>query len=279
MDLDLLTDSAVINLIIATADILVVSYIIYRVLLLIRGTRAQQMLVGLGLIILAFFASRFLGFKTLSWILDNFISSILLVVIVVFQNDIRRGLQRVGRRNFFGAMGFGPGIFLADELMKAAEIMARDQTGAIILIEREANLNELADSGVRLDAKVSSSLLAQLFVTPGPLHDGALIIQGSRITAAAVFLPLSQNPQLSPYLGTRHRAAVGATEELDALAIVISEERGQIALAESGILHRNLEPEKLKSMLQKYFGEHKDAQAQALAKAENATASQSEEGA
>ena len=278
MNLDFLTDSAVINIIVAAADILVVSYIIYRVLLLIRGTRAQQMLVGLGLIILAFFASRFLGFKTLSWILDNFISSILLVVIVVFQNDIRRGLQRVGRRNFFGAMGFGPGTFLADELMKAAEVMARDRTGAIILIEREATLSELADTGVRLDAKVSGSLLAQLFVTPGPLHDGALIIQGSRITAAAVFLPLSQNPQLSPYLGTRHRAAVGATEELDALAIVISEERGQISLAESGVLHRNLEPEKLKSMLQQYFGELKEGQA-AKDKQEQPPTSAGQEGA
>lgn len=279
MDLDFLTDSAVINLIIAAADILVVSYIIYRVLLLIRGTRAQQMLVGLGLIILAFFASRFLGFKTLSWILDNFISSILLVVIVVFQNDIRRGLQRVGRRNFFGAMGFGPGTFLADELMKAAEVMARDRIGAIILIEREATLSELADTGIRLDAKVSASLLAQLFVTPGPLHDGALIIQGSRITASAVFLPLSQNPQLSPYLGTRHRAAVGATEELDALAIVISEERGQISLAESGVLHRNLEPEKLKSMLEQYFGELEEGQSKTKEKQEQPPPSAGQEGA
>jgi len=254
MKLEVLPSSEVGMVLAAAVDIFVVAYLIYRVLLLIRGTRAQQILVGLGLIVGGFFAANLFGLRTLSWILDNFISSFLLIVIVVFQHDIRRGLSRVGRRQFFGSAGYGQGAYLVDELTRAAEAMAQDRTGAIILVEREADLSELAETGIRVDGRISTGLLMQVFTPPGPLHDGALIIQQGRISAAAVFLPLTQNPRLDPTLGTRHRAAVGATEELDAIAIVVSEERGQISIAEGGTLTRDLDSAMLRKVLQRYFG-------------------------
>lgn len=254
MELSFLSDNSVLKVLIAIADVGVVAYLIYRVLLLIRGTRAQQILVGLALVGLGFFVSKLLGLKTLSWILDNFISSFLLIVIVVFQHDIRRGLSRVGRRRVLGGIGYGQGAYLVDELTRAAEAMAKDRIGAIILVEREADLSELAETGIRVDARISTGLLIQIFTPPGPLHDGALIIQQGRITAAAVFLPLTQNPRLDPVLGTRHRAAVGVTEEIDAMAIVVSEERGQISIAEGGTLTRDLDGAMLRKVLQRYFG-------------------------
>ena len=254
MNLGFLADSTVLKVLASAADILVVSYLIYRVLILIRGTRAQQVLVGLALIGIAFFASKFLQLRTLSWIFDNFIGSFLLLVIVVFQHDIRRGLSRVGRRPFFGGVAYGQGAYLVDELTRAAESMSRDKIGAIVLIEREADLSELAETGIRVDGRVSTGLIVQTFMPPGPLHDGAVIIQQGRVTAAAVFLPLTQNPRLDPSLGTRHRAAVGVTEELDAIAIVVSEERGQISIAEGGSLTRDLDPAMLRKVLTRYFG-------------------------
>jgi uncharacterized protein (TIGR00159 family) len=254
MELSLLTENTVLKVLISIADVVVVAYLIYRVLLLIRGTRAQQVLVGLLLLGIAFLISKVLGLKTLEWILDNFIESFLLIVIVVFQHDIRRGLSRVGRRPFFGAVGYGQGAYLVDELTRAAESMAKDRIGAIILIEREADLSELAETGIRVDARISTGLLIQVFTPPGPLHDGALIIQQGRIAAAAVFLPMTQNPRLDPSLGSRHRAAVGVTEEVDVVAIVVSEERGQISIAEGGTLTRDLDGAMLRKVLQRYFG-------------------------
>lgn len=254
MDLGFINDSTPLKVLISVADVLVVSYLIYRVLLLIRGTRAQQVLIGLALVGVAFFAAKLFGLMTLSWILDNFISSFLLIVIVVFQHDIRRGLSRVGRRPFFGGPAYGQGAYLVDELTRASEAMAKDRVGAIILVEREADLSELSETGIRVDGRISTALLMQIFTPPGPLHDGAVILQHGRIAAAAVFLPLTQNPRLDPSLGTRHRAAVGATEEVDAIAIVVSEEKGQISIAEGGTLTRDLDAAMLRKVLQRYFG-------------------------
>jgi len=254
LDLEFLDKDILLEVLLSGLDILVVAYLIYRILLLIRGTRAQQVLMGLGVIVVAFFASKFLGLNTLSWILDNFISSFLLIVIVVFQHDIRRGLSRVGRRPFYDAAGYGQGAFIIDELTRAAEAMAKDKVGAIVLVEREADLSELAETGIRVDARVSTGLLMQIFTPPGPLHDGAVILQGGRVAAASVFLSLTHNPRLDPSLGTRHRAAVGATEEVDAIAIVVSEERGQISVVEGGVLTRDLDGAMLRKVLQRYLG-------------------------
>ena len=254
MDLNFGSRSFALEMLGAAADIMLVATIVYRVLLLIRGTRAQQVLIGLGLIAVAFFVSKVCHLRTLSWILDNFTSSFVFIVIVVFQHDIRRGLSRVGKRPIFEAMAYGQGAFLVDELTRAAEALAKDRIGAIILVEREADLDELADTGIRVDARVSMSLLVQMFLPPGPLHDGAVLIQHGRVSSAAVFLPLTQNPRLDPSLGTRHRAGVGATEEIDAVAIVVSEERGQISIAEGGSLTRDLDPAMLRKVLQRYVG-------------------------
>ncbi|MEO1480625.1 MAG: diadenylate cyclase CdaA [Myxococcota bacterium] len=254
MTVGLLGDSTFLGALVALIDIGVVAYFIYRVLLLIRGTRAQQILVGLGLIAIGFFLSKLLGLRTLSWILDNFISSFLLIVIVVFQHDIRRGLSRVGRRGPLLGNTYGQGAYLVDEMTRAAEAMAKDRIGAIVLVEREASMAELAETGIRVEARISTALLMQIFTPPGPLHDGAVIVQNGRIAAAAVFLPLTQNPRLDPSLGTRHRAAVGATEEIDAVAIVVSEETGKISIAEGGHLTRDLDSATLRKVLQRYFG-------------------------
>lgn len=254
MDVSRWSRSFALEMLGAATDILLVAFIIYRILLLIRGTRAQQVLTGLGLIAGAFFLSKTCNLRTLSWILDNFISSFVLIVIVVFQHDIRRGLSRVGKRPVFEAVAYGQGAFLVDELTRAAEALAKDRIGAILLIEREASLDELAETGIRIDSRVTMSLIVQMFLPPGPLHDGAVLIQHGRISSAAVFLPLTQNPRLDPSLGTRHRAAVGVTEEIDAVAIVVSEERGQISVAENGALTRDLDPTMLRKVLQRYFG-------------------------
>lgn len=254
MDLSRLSSTYALEMLGSAVDILLVAFIVYRILLLIRGTRAQQVLTGLGLIAAAFFVSKTCNLRTLSWILDNFISSFVLITIVVFQHDIRRGLSRVGKQPFFEAIAYGQGAFLVDELTRAAEALAKDRIGAIMLIEREADLGELAETGIRIDARVSMSLIVQAFQPPGPLHDGAILIQHGRLSAAAVFLPLTQNPRMDPSLGTRHRAAVGATEEVDAVAIIVSEERGQISVAEGGALTRDLDGPMLRKVLQRYFG-------------------------
>lgn len=255
MGTGILSQSAVLTWTLAVVDIAVVAYIIYRVLDLIRGTRAQQVLIGLVLIGAAYLVSKYvIGLKTLSWIFENFVTQLLLIIIVVFQHDIRRGLSRVGGRSFYDAIAYGRGAFLVDELARAASAMAKDSIGAIIIVEREADLSELAETGIRVDARITTALMTQIFTPPGPLHDGAAVIQGGRISAAAVFLPLSQNPRIDPSLGTRHRAGVGVTEELDAIAIVVSEERGQVSIAESGKLTRDLDETMLRKVLLNYLG-------------------------
>ncbi len=248
-----MTDSPVFAVLVSLVDIGVVAYLVYRVLLLIRGTRAQQMLVGLGLMAASFFLARVFDLKTLSWILENFISSFLLVVIVVFQHDIRRGLSRVGRRPLFRVMGLDQAEDLIEEVTTAAEVMAAGRMGALIIIEREGDLGEWAETGIVVDAKISTPLLKQIFTPPGPLHDGAVLIQQGRISAASVFLPLTQ-VAMEQTLGTRHRAAVGITEELDALAVVVSEERGQIAFVEGGNLTHGLDGAMLRQLLIHHLG-------------------------
>lgn len=236
-------------------DVLLVAYVVYRVLLLIRGTRAQQILVGLGLILVAFLGAKVFQLRTLSWILDTFISSFLLLVIVVFQHDIRRVLSRVGKSSVFGEVEYGRGAFLVEEITRACISMAEQRIGALFLIERGGDLQELAETGVRMDARLTAALLEQVFTPKGPLHDGAVLVQQGRITAARVVLPLSQNPHLDEKLGTRHRAAIGATEEYDSVAVVVSEERGQISLAEGGVLTRDLDGATLRQVLFNYFGQ------------------------
>ncbi len=243
---------------IAVVDILLVYYIIYRVLLLIKGTRAAQMVIGLVLIGAGYFAAQQLDLTTVSWLLDNFITYFIIIIIVVFQHDIRRGLVRIGQNLFaFGQTYEETHVF--EEVIHAAEHLAKSRIGAIVVFEREGELNELVDTGHILDARVSKELLVSLFVPSrdNVLHDGAAIIRNLRVQQAGAVLPLSPNPRLDPELGTRHRAAIGITEETDAVAIVVSEERGEISLCFHGNIARNLDAATLRKALLGLFYKEK----------------------
>ncbi|HYA34787.1 MAG TPA: diadenylate cyclase CdaA [Candidatus Binataceae bacterium] len=220
------------------ADILIVAYVIYRIALLIRGTRTVQMVVGMVLIGLAFVASQIFGLFTLNWLLNNFLGSIFVILVVIFQADIRRALTRVGARPFFGARVAAAGV--ADEIATAAAWMSARRIGALVVIEQDDGLNEFVESGRLMYARLSPELLETIFMRGSPLHDGAVIVKGDQILAAACVLPLSSNPNVSLALGTRHRAAIGMTEDTDALVVVVSEEDGTISIARRGQIRRGL---------------------------------------
>lgn len=230
-------------------DILIVSFLIYRALLVIRGTRAAPMLGGLTVIAVVYFVAKPLGFVTLAWLIDNFLSSIILVVVVIFQDEIRRGLTKVGVQPF----RFKPVKELEDkiieELVLTATKLGKLKIGALIVLQREVGLDEFLQEGVPIDAHVSRKLLYSIFVKESPLHDGAVIIDGDRIRAAGCVLPLSYNPDLDPNLGTRHRAALGLSERSDAVIVVVSEESGAISLISDGKILRHLDPVGLRENL------------------------------
>lgn len=253
----LLGSEAVAFVLVATVDIVIVAYVIYRVLLLIKGTRAIQMLIGLMLIIVAFFASKeeYLDLVTLNWMLDKFISYFILIVVVIFQNDIRRGLAQVGRSRIFTGLSRVEESRFFEAVTKACSTLAARRIGAILAIQRQADLSEFAEKGTPLDAQVTSEILLSIFLPDhqNPLHDGAVVVQGGRITAAGCFLPLSMNPRLDKTLGTRHRAGVGLTEETDAVVLVVSEERGAISVAMDGKVTRDIDPATLRKVLQTVF--------------------------
>jgi diadenylate cyclase len=243
---------------IAVADVLLVYYVIYRVLLLIKGTRAAQMVIGLVLIGAGYFAAQQLELTTVSWLLDNFITYFIIIIIVVFQHDIRRGLVRIGQNLFaFGQTYEETHVF--EEVIHAAEHLAKARIGAIIVFEREGDVGEFVDTGRILDARVSKELLVSLFVPSrdNVLHDGAAIIRNLRVQQAGAVLPLSPNPRLDPELGTRHRAAIGITEETDAVAIVVSEERGAMSLCFHGNIARDLDAATLRKALLGLFYKEK----------------------
>jgi diadenylate cyclase len=230
-------------------DIVVVAVLIYEFLVLIRGTRAAPMLVGVGVLALVFWGARVGELKTVDWIQRTLLPYAIFALIVVFQGEIRHLLAKLGRTITFArsAQGFAGEAY--DDIVLAANLFSQNQTGALIVIEREIGLRTHIESGVPLDARLSYDLLATIFRPSAPLHDGAVIIQKDRIAAAACFLPLSMNPVLSTQLGTRHRAAIGITEETDAIAVVVSEENGAISLAAAGNIERDLTVEQLRERL------------------------------
>ena len=235
-------------------DIGIIAFVVYRLIHMIRGTRAMQMIIGLVVVLLAYVTSQMLGLFTLTWMLDNFLGSIILVIIVIFQSDIRRALTQVGTAPLFGgADRIEPGQVL-EEVAKAVVALASRRVGALIVLEREVGLNEYIEVGTRLDARVTRELVESVFMPHSPMHDGALVIQKGRATAARCFLPLSVDPNLSRALGTRHRAAVGLTEETDAVAIVISEEQGSISLVAEGKVTQDLDGPRMRSSLERLFG-------------------------
>ena len=229
---------------VSIVDILLVAILIYQLLALIRGTRAAPMLVGLAVLALAFYFARLGELRTLNWLLSTLLPYVVFALIVVFQSEIRHALANLGTRIAFGRSSNSAGD-VYDDIVLAANLFAQNQTGALIVIEREIGLRTYIESGVPLDARLSYDLLATLFRPSAPLHDGAVIVQRDRIAAAACFLPLSMNPVLSTQMGTRHRAGIGVTEETDAVAVIVSEETGAISLAVKGNVERDLTVERL----------------------------------
>ena len=236
-------------------DIALVSFLIYELLLLIRGTRAVQMALSGGFLIGLFFLSDWLQLETVNWVIRNLGAYVVVAIIVLFQSDIRRALAHFGRARFFRYFERATSTDeTLEELVTAATTLSARKIGAIMVVERQIGLRNYIEGGIPLDATVTYDLMATIFQPGSPLHDGAAIVQGDRVAAAACFLPLSVNPRVSRELGTRHRAAIGLTEENDAVAIVVSEETGIISLAIAGELERRLTADTLRIRLRALLG-------------------------
>jgi diadenylate cyclase len=232
------------------ADILVVSILIYEVLKLIRGTRAVQMALGGSLLVALFYGSRWGHLETVNWVVRNLASYIVFAVIVLFQSDIRRALAHLGRAPFFRYFAKAESAAESiEELVVASGMLSSQRIGAIIALERQVGLRTYIEGGIRLDAVLTYDLVLSIFQPSSPLHDGAVIVQDDRVAAAACFLPLTVNPKLSKDLGSRHRAAIGLTEENDSVAIVVSEETGKISIVADGQIERGLDPDTLRARL------------------------------
>ena len=235
-------------------DIAIISYIIYRLIVLIRGTRAEQLIKGLGVLLIALVISNALGLRTISWMMQGIMTMGLIAIPIVFQPELRRGLEHLGRGRIFQrtTYSFGEKEFLdlLDELMRAINVFVKRRLGALIVLERETGLKEVVETGIKIDGIATAELIVNIFMPRSPLHDGAVIIRDDKVAAAGCFLPLTENPNLSKELGTRHRAALGLTEHSDAVAIIVSEETGVISLAHEGKLTRYLDEKTLYKLIQ-----------------------------
>ncbi|MCS7279016.1 MAG: diadenylate cyclase CdaA [Thermodesulfobacteriaceae bacterium] len=238
-------------------DVGIVFLIIYRILLLMQGTRALQMMAGLTFLVFLYFVSDLFQLLTLHWILNTFMSSIFILIIIIFQDDIRKALAQIGRAPFAKIQTqFSYGI---EEVVKAVTFLAERKIGALIVFERENSLREFIEGSTGLDSKISEELLISIFNPESPLHDGAVIISKDKVLAAGVILPLSTNPDIAKDLGTRHRAAIGITEITDAVAIVVSEETGYISIAVNGKINRDITPATLRKILSQLLGFESEA--------------------
>jgi len=234
-------------------DVALVAFLFYRVFLLVRGTRAAQMFFGLALLMITSIAAEIFGLDALNWIVSNLKTVWVIAFVILFQPELRRALASLGQnplfRNFVRTNEAGP----IGEIAQAAHRLAEQGHGALIVLEREAELRAIQETGTRIDSRVSSELLETIFTPPTPLHDGAVLIRGSHLIAAGCILPLATNPNLASTLGTRHRAALGLSEETDAIVVVVSEETRTISLALDGQLRLNVEPTTLRSELASLF--------------------------
>lgn len=231
-------------------DILVVSILAYEVLKLIRGTRAVQMALGGGLIVGLFYVSRWGHLETVNWLIRNMVGYIVFAGIILFQSDIRRALAHFGRTPFFRYFAKPESAEESiEDLIVAASVLSAQRIGAIIALERQIGLRNYIEGGIPLDAVLTYDLLLSIFQPSSPLHDGAVIVQDDRVAAAACFLPLTVNPRLGKDLGSRHRAAIGLTEENDSIAIVVSEETGRISVVADGQIERGVDTDVLRARL------------------------------
>jgi diadenylate cyclase len=240
-------------------DIAIMSFLLYRALLILRGTRAFQILVGLLGVLLLYVLADNANLSSIHWLLEKFLVYIVLAIIILFQQDIRRGLARAGGRLVPGFRSQGDSS-LREVLVKACFSMASRRVGALIAIERDGSLEEFVEAGTRIDGVVSHDLLLSIFHPTSPLHDGAVVVQKGRLVAAQVFFPLSLSKDISRFFGTRHRAAIGLTEETDAITIIVSEERGTVSIVRGGRITPAQDANELRHQLQEIFQTQKKAE-------------------
>lgn len=234
-------------------DILLVAFIMYKIMLMIKGTRAVQLLKGVAVLILVTAVASFFNLYTINWLLGKAMTALVVALPVVFHPELRRALEKLGRGKFLGQNVLVRAEIdetkIIAEITRAATILSKNKMGALIVLERETGLEEYIDTGVKIDGIVSAEFLINIFVRKTPLHDGAVIIRGDRVAAAACFLPLSESPYLSSALGTRHRAGIGITEHSDAVTVIVSEETGAVSISVEGVLTRYLDEASLQKKL------------------------------
>jgi len=242
----------ILNIIRVCVDIAIVWYVLYKLIMFIRGTKAIQLLQGIFVVILVWLLSILFNLQTIQWITNQAILWGFLVIIILFQPELRRALEQLGRGGIFSRSARSEEkemLQIVDDIVSSCEYMAKRRIGALITIELETGIGEYAETGIQIDGKLSSQLLTNIFTPNTPLHDGAVIIKRNKIVAAACYLPLSESPSISRELGTRHRAALGISEVTDALTIVVSEETGAISCTKNGELYRDIGGEKVRRML------------------------------
>lgn len=237
------------NLTIDILDVIIVAFLFYRLFLLVRGTRATQMFIGLFLLIILSFVVQWLNLNALNWILSSLKTVWVIAFVILFQPELRKALTQLGQNRILGFFIKVEESSTVSEIVKACHKLTQSSIGAIIVIEQDVGLRNYIETGTPLDARVTSELLVSVFTPPGPLHDGAVIIEKNRLVAAGCILPLSQNPRLAKSLGTRHRAGLGLSEETDAIVIIVSEETTAISLAVGGKLKRKLDINTLRNDL------------------------------
>jgi uncharacterized protein (TIGR00159 family) len=255
--LDIFAVEGWLDVLLLLMDAAIVYFVIYRILLIIKGTRAVQMLFGLVLVITLFVISRerYFNLATTHWLIDKFIANFIIIVVIIFQNDIRRALAQFGRTSLLRGTRSFEETQILEEVIKASVMLSQRKIGALVAVEREANLDHYTEEGIKVDAVVSKDLLFSIFVPEhqNPLHDGAVIVQRGRVTAAGCFLPLTTNPKVEKTLGTRHRAGIGLSEDTDAAVVMVSEETGIVSVAFQGELYRDLDSNEMRELLQRIF--------------------------
>ncbi|HZH62492.1 MAG TPA: diadenylate cyclase CdaA [Metabacillus sp.] len=249
----ILNDIPILHYLGIAIDILLVWYVIYKLIMVVRGTKAVQLLKGITVIIVVRMLSQYLGLSTLQWLMDQALTWGFLAIIIIFQPELRRALEQLGRGRLFSRSGL-PGEedpeITVEAIVKATDYMAKRRIGALMSIEKETGMSDYIETGISLNSRISSELLINLFIPNTPLHDGAVIIQKNQVAAAACYLPLSESPFISKELGTRHRAALGISEVTDSLTIIVSEETGNVSIARNSELHRDLTQDELREILQ-----------------------------
>lgn len=240
-------------------DVTLVSFLTFKVIQIVKETRAWQLIKGILVILIAANLSQFLGLKTIAFLLNNTVQYIAIALVVLFQPELRRALEQLGRSKFSGWFGVDEDeqaiktASFIEEIIKTANELSKSKTGALIVFERQTKLGEVVNSGINIDSNISAELLINIFIPNTPLHDGAVVISGDRLKAASCYLPLSDNGSLSKKLGTRHRAAIGISEVSDAVSLVVSEETGIISITRDGNIERNLNNDRLRRILNQSF--------------------------